>query len=217
MAELANIILTRYVSLAAIIILSICILNILRISLRQKTTTLGKTILILTTIIAAVAITIQLPVVTTLLTPIPRTPHIDGSTTLARLVADTPTPYLKGLNIVTDEPYTIHLIPERFSAIGTYIPASRTIWIDKNTEFDGVWLHEIGHHLWYYHLTDTERTTFTTLHPTSPPTNYSTTSVEEDFAESFAIYNGAMDGMLDSPRWHFINNVTTHIIARDSR
>jgi hypothetical protein len=218
MTEPVSIITSRYAALITVIILIGCILNIIRISLWKRTTTLGRIILLLTTIIAATTILIQLPVITTLLSPIPLAPHIDGSTTLAKLVAATPAPYLRGLTLVTDDQKTLHfLIPSHFSAIGTYIPASRSIWLDKSQEFDGVWLHEIGHHLWYYHLTDAERATFTTLHTTAPPTNYSTTSVEEDFAESFSVYNGAMDGMLDSPRWHFINNVTTRQIYLEDR
>jgi len=116
--------------------------------------------------------------------------------------------------------FTTHPInPEYYAwrakseAVGLYTPLTRTIFIpvdgriETYSDFDIIWWHELGHHVWYYHMSAEQRDRFTKSHEESIAAYYSTsfnvtesqfkygfvsdyahTSISEDFAESFSYY-----------------------------
>lgn len=82
-------------------------------------------------------------------------------------------------------------------AEGVYRRASRDIRL-SDTASEGVFSHELHHHIWYEFLTDELRAHYVQIHAeSSSPTVYGRDDVEEDFADSGALF--AM-GMLQDPR-----------------
>ena len=89
--------------------------------------------------------------------------------------------------------------------VGEYNGAFRTIVIELQEEdveqslwsVESTYWHELGHHLWYWFLTDDERAVWAGIYDKDYyiwsnegfpyfPTDYASTSAKEDFAESFS-------------------------------
>ena len=102
-------------------------------------------------------------------------------------------------------------------AVGMYTPLTKKIYIPLNgnitsvQQLESVWIHELGHHVWFYLLTTEERQSFIELHDLDMdqietnkltnetnittnlttiglPSEYAEKSIEEDFADSFQRY-----------------------------
>lgn len=213
MAEPSVVLFSRWLAVFVILLLTSCIVIIFYALFALRMRWRARWVLLITFAVALFSISTQFPAASLLFTGEEFSPTIRGDSTLAGFVADTPQKFLVGVHLITYEPTFPFLTALPSAPIGTYQYASRSIWIDKESADPGVWIHEVGHHVWYYHLTDDERTTFSSFHNESQPTNYSSKNIQEDFAESFAIYFGVKDGMLNSERWHFINTVTTRILS----
>lgn len=105
--------------------------------------------------------------------------------------------------------YTSHLLFDVFNenATGVYVEFTRAIYIEPCEFSKYVWLHELGHHVWFNLISSEDRNEWRRLHDseiklydaykinsslTFPkvgfPTEYSLVNAEEDFAESFAYY-----------------------------
>jgi len=111
---------------------------------------------------------------------------------------------LEGLHVVdfTRSSVPVSLFEDTSDNAGEYNPANRRIivvpvnasyaWFD---EFS--WWHELGHHVWHWHLTDEEREVWKGMYAKDMyieeagefpyfTTDYAKTSYGEDFSESFA-------------------------------
>ena len=123
------------------------------------------------------------------------------------LIAETNPDLLSGLNEVNLVKFDgINKFKHGKTTVATYYAMDRALTIPHNvvTHIDEapvmveeIWWHELGHHIWFWHMSDQERQAFEGIHARDwlrveheefPyfPTNYSKTNVREDFAESFS-------------------------------
>lgn len=96
---------------------------------------------------------------------------------------------LRSVSIISPQLYLDVFALSLTNSLGVYVAPTRSIYISEYTS-PYPWRHELGHHLWYYHLTNQERDSFISLHERDInvnffPSAYAMTDAGEDFAESF--------------------------------
>jgi hypothetical protein len=131
---------------------------------------------------------------------------LQSHTTSLSVTSDRPTDF--DFLTITNQEYLDHLSSVEFAPTsitfsehraGDYNQYTRTIRIKLNEAKYSVWFHELGHHLWYYLLTDDERAEWLRMdasyhsqyasgNRTSDlfPDEYAMKNSGEDFAESFS-------------------------------
>ena len=94
-----------------------------------------------------------------------------------------------------------------YDTVGSYLPVYRVVNLAEGSDA-GVLAHEVGHHVWFYHLGRVQRERFAVLFERGDhPTSYAASSVEEDFAESFELYALNQGRFLDDDRREFVEQV----------
>ncbi len=103
-----------------------------------------------------------------------------------------------------------NILPSKLTnpkSIGSYSPAIRVIVL-KDSATQEVLAHELGHHIWFFHLGRVDRENYKTIYQSgNHPTEYASTSKEEDFAESFELYALGYEKYLSDNRLKFMEEV----------
>ena len=81
---------------------------------------------------------------------------------------------------------------------GVFVPSESTVYLKSLPLEKPLLLHEVGHCVWCYHLTNEQKEEYNTLWTIENsgsclPSQYSYTSEEEGFAEAFRIYFGGKE------------------------
>jgi len=123
---------------------------------------------------------------------------------------------LENLRVVE---YGVEVIPSRLfddnsDNVGEYNGVFRSIvMIRDNDDLEWTYWHELAHHVWYWLLSDSERSVWVGIHAKDSyvwaegsypyfPTEYASTSPQEDFADSFARYVYEYH-VSDEYRWNY--------------
>jgi hypothetical protein len=104
---------------------------------------------------------------------------------------------------------------------GSYRALDRSIRLKSDRVGKQLWLHELGHHVWFYLASSSQRLSFDNVHEVTLlnrtdlhfPSEYAGKNSREDFAESFSIYAGSLNGALklDASRRFLVENVIRRI------
>jgi energy-coupling factor transporter transmembrane protein EcfT len=163
-------------------------------------------------VVSALMYVVVLFLVTPSLTPF----TVDSPEPFKSYVEKMPQEYLVGLHKVYFTENGDSFVLRAYSATsghkaaGAYNPALGTIIIDLGEtahdlpKFSRVAWHEVGHHVWYALLNNSQRNEFIAIHDTGVgfPTRYAKTSVDEDFAESFMAHHFGL--MMSDDREQFM-------------
>ena len=133
---------------------------------------------------------------------------IKGNTTvLLDAMAGTNPRLLEGLKGVNGKDVYIFLIYNQHTS-GAYYATERQIYIKTGAENSWVFQHELGHHIWYYRMNDSERAVFKKIHDTTQsPSEYAKQSAEEDFADTNAFYAANVQAYEISERKQFMDDL----------
>lgn len=122
------------------------------------------------------------------------------------VMSGTPIPLLYGLRSVSTH---------ELSGAGRYNPVTRAIYLNPEDVTAETWQHEVGHHVLSYMVTEHEVIRWEEIHEEyfdAAPTSYARTSMDEDFAESFALYS-LMPCRLEQARRRFLDGVFGRLLS----
>ena len=166
--------------------------------------------------LAGFAILLMLPTAWLAVFPNPPLSITDSTGEIIHDLQGTPNELTTGLALVTNTQTltTFFRNAADENSIGTYSQMDRTIYLKPGYGTTDTWWHELGHHIYYYRLTDAQRDDWGHIHAAGgEPTDYAYTSAAEDFAESYSIAAFNISAV-DSPRQSFLRAVAaqTHVL-----
>ncbi len=96
-----------------------------------------------------------------------------------------------------------------FHDIGRLVLDKTNVHFEKYPGFKKrAFLHEIGHHQWWYHITTNDRKEFTEIWKSEKVTDYAHVNFGEGFAEAYAEYRyGTLDATEFPDTYHLLNEI----------